>query len=149
MASRAPSAATHSTTNTEPTEVAGVRGRRVAELIKQHLTDALLRELGDRRLQNLVVTEVELPDDLGTARVLVRSLQEADEAERRQTMRALARVASRLRKSLAPKLRLKRVPELKFAYDVGADHARRVDELLREIESESAATGGPREGEQE
>lgn len=122
--------------------MAGVRGRRVAELIKQHLTDALLRELGDPRLSKLVVTEVELPDDLGTARVLVRSLGDADDAERRQTMRALARVASRLRKSLAPKLRLKRVPELKFAYDVGLDHARRVDELLREIESEAGGTGG-------
>lgn len=127
------------TTSTGQTDMAGLRGRRVAETIKHHLTNAMARELMDPRLANLVITEVEVPDDLGMARVLVRRLLgDDDPAERKATLRALARVAGRLRRSLAPKLGLKRVPELRFSYDTGLDHARRVDELLREIAEEQS-----------
>ncbi len=119
--------------------MAGLRGRRVAETIKHHLTDALARELMDPRLANLVITDVEVPDDLGMARVLVRRLVGDDDPQgRKATLRALSRVAGRLRRSLAPRLGLKRVPELRFAYDTGLDHARRVDELLREIAEEQS-----------
>ncbi len=117
----------------------GTRGRRVAETIKHHLADALARDLGDPRLEGVVVTEVDVPDDLGVARVSVRLLVgDEDVLRRAATLRALGRVASRLRRSLAPKLRLKRVPELRFAYDTGLDHTRRVDELLKEIAEEHA-----------
>jgi ribosome-binding factor A len=92
----------------------------------------------------LVVTDVAIADDLGVARVLVRLLVgDEDERERRAVLRVLARVASRLRRSLAPKLGLKRVPELKFAYDTGLDHSRRVDELLREIAEEAPDSASP------
>lgn len=117
--------------------MAGMRGRRVAETIKHHLTQAFQRELGDKRLEHVVVTDVDVPDDLGIAWISVRLLV-GDElpAQRTATVKALARVASRLRRALAPKLRLKRVPELRFKYDTGLDHSRRVDELLREIHAE-------------
>ena len=124
---------------------AGVRGRRVAESIKEHLTQAFAREFGDRRLEHVVVTSVDLPDDLGVAWISVRLLVgDDDEAQRRSTLKALGRVAMRLRRSLAPKLRMKRVPELRFTYDTGLDHSRRVDEILREIAAEnSAASAAP------
>lgn len=119
----------------------GIRGRRVAESIKEHLTQAFVRELGDRRLEHVVVTNVEIPDDLGVAWISVRLLVgDDDESQRKATLKALGRVAVRLRRSLAPKLRMKRVPELRFRYDTGLDHSRRVDEILREIAAENSAT---------
>jgi ribosome-binding factor A len=48
----------------------------------------------------------------------------------------LAGAAGRLRSAGAPALRLKRVPELRFAYDEGLDAARRVEELLREVDDD-------------
>ena len=121
--------------------MAGLRGRRVAETIKLHLTQALTRELQDRRLAHVVITEVAIADDLGVARVSVRLMVGDEDPKQRQVaLRVLTRVAGRLRRSLAPKLGLKRVPELRFSYDTGLDYSRRVDELLREIASE---TGEP------
>lgn len=120
--------------------MAGLRARRVAESIKEHLTQAFVRELGDPRLTHVVVTNVEIPDDLGVAWISVRLLVgDDDEKRRKATLKALGRVAVRLRRSLAPTLRMKRVPELRFLYDIGLDHSRRVDEILREIAAEGAA----------
>jgi len=116
-----------------------MRGRRVAETVKHHLTQAFVRELGDRRFENVVITEVAVPEDLGTAWVSVRLLVgDDDERQRKAALKLLGHVAARLRRSLAPKLGLKRVPELRFTYDTGLDHARRVDEILREIAAEAA-----------
>lgn len=129
--------------------MAGLRGRRVAETVRQHLTDTLQKRLGDPRLAGLVVTDVTVPDDLGAAHVLVRLIDDDGDLERRRRLLlALSRVRSRVRRSLAPKLRLKRVPELVFSYDEGQDHAARVGELLREIELErSLGDNGDREDE--
>jgi ribosome-binding factor A len=115
----------------------GRRARRVAETVREYLGRALGRDFDDKRLASLVVTGVEMPDDLGYARVSVRLLVGDDEPrERRVAMSALARVAGRLRRELGPILGLRRVPELRFEYDTGPDAARRVDELLSEIDDE-------------
>jgi ribosome-binding factor A len=123
--------------------MAGLRGRRVAETVREHLSETLQKRLGDPHLSGLVITDVQVPDDLGMAYVLVRLIDDNGDLERRnRLLAALRRVRVRVRRSLAPKLRLKRVPELSFNYDDGQDHATRVAELLREIELERAGDAG-------
>ena len=118
----------------------GRRPKRVAELLRMHLTDALRSELGDPRLGSVVVTDVTVPDDLSFARISVRLLVGDDEpAQRRSAVYTLERAASRLRRSLGPRLGLRRIPELRFVYDDGHDKARRVEQLLDEIAREPSA----------
>ena len=45
------------------------RADRVADLIKQELSDILRREVGDPRIANITVTDVKLTDDLRSARI--------------------------------------------------------------------------------
>jgi ribosome-binding factor A len=115
----------------------GLRARRVATQIRARLAELLAREVSDPILSGVVVTTVELPDDLSIARVKARLLTGGEhEDRRRQSVRALERASSRLRRGLGRSLGLKRVPELRFAYDTGVDAAQRVDELLAEIARE-------------
>ena len=116
----------------------GLRARRVATQIRARLAELLAREVSDPILSGVVVTTVELPDDLSIARVKARLLTGGEQEERRrQSVRALERASSRLRRGLGRSLGLKRVPELRFAYDTGVDAAQRVDELLAEIARDS------------
>ncbi|HVW26145.1 MAG TPA: 30S ribosome-binding factor RbfA [Polyangiaceae bacterium] len=116
----------------------GLRARRVAMQIRARLAELLAREVSDPILSGVVVTTVELPDDLSIARVKARLLTGGEREERRrQSVRALERASGRLRRGLGRSLGLKRVPELRFAYDTGADAAQRVDELLSEIANDS------------
>jgi ribosome-binding factor A len=113
------------------------RPRRVAEQLRLHLTNALSRELADPRLISLVVTNVDVPPDLSFARVSVRLMVGDDDPKQREAaVSTLQRAARRLRSSLAPRLGLRRVPELRFEYDAGHDATRRVEELLAEIARE-------------
>jgi ribosome-binding factor A len=113
------------------------RIERVAGLVRLHVTELMRRELGDTELSTLVVTSVEITKDLSIARILVRSLASEDDALGRQKlMRRLKKVVPRLRRALAPRLELRRLPELRFEFDTGGDASARVAELLAEISRE-------------
>jgi ribosome-binding factor A len=90
--------------------------------------------VSDPALSALSVTDVELTGDLGIATVKVRLFVGGDDRKRRRSvMKSLSRSQGRLRKTLGSALSMKRVPVVRFAYDVGADAADRVEQLLSEI----------------
>jgi len=118
----------------------GRRAQRVGHEIHAHLSSVLARELDDPKLAGVVITSVDVPDDLSMARISVRLLAgDEDPKARLAALAALGRAASRLRRSVGAMLGLRRVPELRFEYDAGHDASRRVDELLGEIAREPKA----------
>lgn len=115
----------------------GRRTKRVAELIQRHFADVLRREVDDPRFAAVVVTGVEISDDLMIAKIGVRLMvTEDNERQRRDIVERLRRAAPRLRRVITPRLELKRAPELRFHYDLGPDAQQRVSDLLREVDAE-------------
>jgi ribosome-binding factor A len=114
----------------------GRRSRRVAGLVRARFAEAVQRELHDPRLRDLVVSDVQISEDLSLVHIRVRFLGVEDAAERSALMSRLKRALPRLRRTMLEKLELRRMPELRLHYDEGGDAAQRVDELLREIEEE-------------
>lgn len=123
-----------------PTPTDGRRTKRVAELIQRHFADALRRELDDPKLAAVVVTGVDVSDDLMIAKIGIRLLIGDDDAkQRRDVIDRLKRASPRLRRVITPRLELKRAPELRFHYDLGPDAYQRVSDLLKEVEQEPKA----------
>jgi ribosome-binding factor A len=113
------------------------RSVRVGEQLKVALADLLSREVSDPRLVGVVVTRVELTDDLGLLTAHVRMLQGGDdEKTRKSTLHALERASGMLKRQLAGRVKTRIVPELRFFYDEGQDRQTRVEALLREIDDE-------------
>ena len=118
----------------------GRRGKRVAELLRAYLAELMRREVDDPRLAAVVITTVEVTDDLMSARIGVRLLiGDEDPKIRAVVLKSLAKGAGRLRRLIAPRLELRRSPELRFHYDAGHDASRRVEELLHEIKAQGEA----------
>jgi ribosome-binding factor A len=98
-------------------------------------------------LAAVVVTGVNVSDDLLIAQIGVRLLvAEDDDKQRRSIVERLRRASPRLRRAITPRLELKRAPELRFHYDVGPDAHQRVADLLREVEAERKAQGDEEPG---
>lgn len=120
------------------TSSAGRRPERVGERIRSELMGLLLRgAVRDPAAADSCITDVRMTDDLGIAKVYVRVLRDdIDPTARRRVVDALNRAAPFLRRELAPKLKLKYQPELRFYWDDDLDRANRIEGLLSEISRE-------------
>jgi ribosome-binding factor A len=107
------------------------RTDRLNEQLRRELTEILRMELRDPRVSDVTVTRVQTTPDLQQARVFVTTL--ADAKERATIMEGLTAARTFLRSELASRVQLRRTPELLFEWDVGLDHARRIEELLAQV----------------
>ncbi len=115
----------------------GIRTKRLGGTIRKHLSEIMAREVLDPRLAALAVENVEMTGDLGIANVTVRLMYGDDGPEARSAVLKAARaMAPGLRSALAPILKMRRVPELRFHYDVGVEQRQRIDRVLDEIQRE-------------
>jgi ribosome-binding factor A len=104
---------------------------RLGEQIREEVSDILGREVRDPGIGFLTLTRVRVTDDLSQARIYYTML--GDPAERKKTARALERAVPFIRRSLAERLHVRRMPELAFEFDQSVAHQARVEELLEEI----------------
>lgn len=113
------------------------RTERIAEQVREEISQMLTTEVSDPGVGLVTVTRVKVTPDLSLARVYWTIL--GGPAERRDTTRALRRVAGYVRHLLAERLTLRRVPEVQFLFDEGAAAQDRVEQIIRELHAEEAA----------
>ena len=109
----------------------GSRPNRVAEQIRGELASLLAREVHDPGIGFVTLTRVQISPDLQSARVFYTAL--GDDAAKKNSGRALERAAPFLRRQIGSRLRLRRVPELRFVYDASIAGQDRIEQLLNEI----------------
>jgi len=111
------------------------RNQRVADQIRSELTSIIQREVKDPRVGLATVSEVRLSGDLSHALIRVSVLGD-DEPARAGTIDALRHALGFIRRRLAGRIRLRRVPELVLELDRGAEHSQHISDLLESLEHE-------------
>ena len=114
------------------------RPERLAESLKEEISEVVGYELDDPELQNATVTDVEVSPDLRDAKVYV--LITGEEAEIKQTLRNLQHAAGFVRQQVALNLDLRFAPHIHFARDTAEENAARVGTLLSELASKGEFT---------
>jgi len=115
----------------------GSRPDRVADQIRGEIGQLLAREVHDPGVGFVTITRVMVTPDLQLARVFYTVL--GDETARRNSERALGRAAPFLRRHVGSRLRLRRVPELRFIYDEGVAGQDRIEQLINELHARDNA----------
>ena len=110
------------------------RPERVADILREEISQIVGYELEDPRLTMVTVTDVRLSDNRREAQVFVTIA--GDEEEHRLALSALRHAAPYVRKQLGLSLNLPRTPEIHFVRDLVEEQGERVDRLLQEIERE-------------
>jgi ribosome-binding factor A len=117
------------------------RPEKLAELIREEISQIVGFELEDPRVASVTVTDVRVTDNLRDARVFV--LPEGTEAERVAALKALHHAAPYVRRQLGMVLNLKYTPEIHFIRDTVEEAAARVDDLLTQIAQEEKSQLSP------
>ena len=115
------------------------RPERVADILREEISQIVGYELQDPRVTAVTVTEVRVSENLRAARVYVTVA--GDEEEHRLALKALRHAAPFVRKQIGLSLNLPRTPEIYFVRDKVEEQGDRVDKLLAKIEQEWESQG--------
>ena len=116
------------------------RTERVSDLIRDELSDLLLREVRDPRLDALIsITRVEVTPDFSDARIYVSVM--AQPAQQQDALRALNAAASFFHRELKSRIQMRRIPFLVFRLDTSIEEAAAVLAHIDEVVREEQAPG--------
>jgi ribosome-binding factor A len=107
------------------------RVARVAESIREELSQMIGFEMKDPRLVGVTVAEVHVTPDGREARVKVMVYGDAE--KQKEALAGLQHAKGHLRHEIGDRMELRHVPELFFETDTGTEASARVEELLRRV----------------
>jgi len=114
------------------------RIERVAEQIREEVSQILASEVADPGVGLVTVTRVKVTPDLSLARIYWTTMSET--AERKKTEKALARAAAYVRHLLSTRMSLRRSPEVVFIFDQSVAAQDRVEQILQELKQQDEAS---------
>ncbi|MCG8632674.1 MAG: 30S ribosome-binding factor RbfA [Desulfobacterales bacterium] len=114
------------------------RAERISVQIQMAITELLSKKIQDPRLEMATISGVKVTSDLRIADVYITVF--GDKKRVRDVMDGFKKSKGYIKKSIAPKLGLKFMPELRFFHDDTFDKAARLDALI-----EAAPKGEDRE----
>ena len=109
------------------------RADRVSDLLKEEISQMLLREVKDPHIGFITITDVEVSKDLQVAKVYYTIL--GDKKQLRESAQALNRVSRFIKRQLGKRLRMRYIPDIIFRYDHSLEYGDKIDHILSHLEN--------------
>jgi ribosome-binding factor A len=109
----------------------GIRLQRIADRIRQELSELLIREINDPRLQQIYVTDVKVDKELAYADVYVSAVEGVSRSA--DILAGLESASGFLRRTLASRVELRSVPRLRFHWDMTPQNADHIEQILAQL----------------
>jgi len=109
-----------------------IKQDRMNERMRTILSELLLREVSDPRLQGITVTEVSVDPEIHYADVYVNAL--GDESRKDDVMQALERASGYLRREVGKHISTRNTPELHFHWDTTLEYGERINQILDDLD---------------
>lgn len=122
--------------------VSEIRAQRIAERIREELSEMAISVITDPRLEGVTFTDVNVDRELAFANVFVSAVEGSD--RRQEILEGLRHARGFLRSELARRVELRVFPQLRFHWDPTPERAERIERLLDSLRETS-----PPEGEDE
>ncbi len=108
--------------------VAKIRQQRIAERIREEVSEMLLGQLTDPRVAGITVTDVTVDRELAYATIFVSSFDGSDRKE--DILDGLESARGFIRYQLTRRIDLRSFPQLRFKWDFTPERAERMDKLM-------------------
>ena len=116
-----------------------LRVEKLQELMKQEVSNIILRELKDPRIGFVTVTEVELTGDLREAKIYVSLM--GSEEQVKDCWMGLNSSLGFIRREIGSRIRLRYTPEISFVIDKSLDYSENIQKLLLQIKKDEGEKG--------
>jgi ribosome-binding factor A len=108
-----------------------VRLERIADRLRQELSELLLREINDPRLHQIFITDAKVDRELAYADIYVSAVEGA--ARSKEILEGLESASGFLRRALSARIELRAFPRLRFHWDPTPENADHIERLLANI----------------
>lgn len=109
----------------------GVRLQRIADRIREELSEMLIREISDPRLHLIYVTDVKVDKELAFADIFVSAVEGVSRSK--EVLAGLESASGFIRRTLAARIELRTFPRLRFHWDMTPENADHIEKLLAEL----------------
>lgn len=110
------------------------RSDRLAELLRDFISQLLAKEISDPRIRPITLTQAEVSKDLRHARVYFSLLM--GDGAKEEVLAGLESASGFIRTKIGKELRLRFVPTLEFIHDDTQSNVQRIEELLQQIKKD-------------
>ena len=111
---------------------------RINERIREELSEMLLQEVADPRLEGISITDVSVDRELAYADIYFSTLEGSTRAN--EVQEGLEHAQGFLRHALAERVDLRVFPRLRFRYDPTFEKAERIERLLASLHEEDTVS---------
>jgi len=111
--------------------VSKLRAQRIGDRIREELSQMLLLEIADPRLNGVSVTDVRVDRELAFANIYVSAIEGSERAD--EILAGLNHARGYLRYELSHRIDLRTFPQLKFHWDPTFERAERIDQIIKAL----------------
>jgi ribosome-binding factor A len=105
-----------------------LRLKRIADRIRQELSEMLIQEVSDPRLSGVSITDVKVDRELAYADIFVSAVEGHERSD--EVIQGLHSASGFLRRALADRVELRVFPRLRFHWDPTPERADHIERLL-------------------
>ncbi len=108
--------------------MSSLKGERVSSDMQRELCNILLLEAKDEDFKNVTITDVDVTNDLGFAKIYFTTLDNREKVEK-----DLNNAAGFFRSELSQRLDIRHTPELRFIFDESIENGQKIEKIIEEL----------------
>jgi len=112
-----------------------IRLQRIADRIRDEISEMLVMQLTDPRLTGVTITDVNVDRELAYANIYVSALEGSKRAD--EIVSTLTHAKGFIRSRLAERIELRAFPNLRFYWDPTPEKADHIERLLNSLHDET------------
>lgn len=114
--------------------VSKLRAQRIADRIREELSNMLIYDISDPRLSGVSITDVTVDRELAYASIYISALEGSSRSE--EVLGAFEHASGYIRRQLAHRIELRTFPRLRFNWDSTFERADRIEKLIASLNEE-------------
>lgn len=111
--------------------VSKMRAERIADRIREELSEMVIQEISDPRLNGISITDVRIDRELAYADIYYSALEGSERAK--EILEGLIHAQGFIRRELALRVDIRTFPRLRFHFDPTFERAEHIERLIASL----------------
>jgi ribosome-binding factor A len=119
--------------------VSKTRAQRISERLQEELSEMIIYEISDPRLEGISITEIKIDRELAFADIYVSALEGSTRSK--EVLEGLEHAQGFLRHELSQRVELRSFPRLRFHWDPTFERAEKIEQIIASLNSQGQSSG--------